>query len=97
MIDYQAFVFTMDYGLITIDCLKGKINKIVSFGLFIELLNCPFIGFIGIGHFAFNGREQLPINFSSWAKEGDNIKCIVSYFRFENRQIGLGWLPDETK
>jgi hypothetical protein len=21
MIDYQAFVFTMDYGLITIDCL----------------------------------------------------------------------------
>jgi hypothetical protein len=27
MIDYQAFVFIMDYGLITIDCLFALYNQ----------------------------------------------------------------------
>ncbi|MEA5137919.1 S1 domain-containing protein [Arcicella rigui] len=77
--------------------LMGKINKVVPFGLFVDLENCPFIGLIDIGHLNFNNGKQLPIGFSSWIKEGDSIKCIVSYFRFHNRQIGLGWLPDETR
>jgi hypothetical protein len=76
--------------------LKGKILKVNPFGIFVDL-NFPFIGLIDIGHSNYNGGEKLPSDFFTWAKEGDSIDCIVSYYRFYNRQIGLGWLPDETK
>lgn len=76
--------------------LKGKILKVNPFGIFVDL-NFPFIGLIDIGHSNFNEGEKLPKDFYTWAKEGDSIDCIVSYYRFYNRQIGLGWLPDETK
>jgi hypothetical protein len=91
--DFYKVVETIKEGTI----IEGKICKVVPFGLFVELLDCPFVGLIDIGHFDFNRGEKLPINFSSWAKEGNTIKCIVSYFRFDNRQIGLGWLPNDTK
>jgi S1 RNA binding domain len=90
--DFYEVVETIKEGTV----IEGKISKVVPFGLFVELENCPFIGLIDIGHSDFNRGKKLPINFSSWAKEGNNIKCIVSYFRFYNKQIGLGWLPDET-
>lgn len=91
--DFYKVVETIKEGTV----IEGKICKVAPFGVFVELLDCPFVGLIDIGHFDFNGGKKLPINFSSWLKEGDTIRCVVSYFRFDNRQIGLGWLPDETK
>ena len=65
----------------------------MPFGLFIDI-GSPFIGLIDIGHSNFNRGKKLSHNNSGWPKEGDSIKCVIAYYRFNDRQIGLGWTPD---
>lgn len=71
----------------------GTIKKVMPFGLFVDI-GIPFIGLIDFGHIQFNRGKQLPYDYSKWPKEGDNIQCVISYYRFQNKQIGLGWAPD---
>lgn len=72
--------------------INGIVKKVMPFGLFIDI-DSQFFGLIDIGHSSFNKGEKLPCNYSEWPKEGDEIKCIIGYFRFHDRQIGLGWIP----
>ncbi len=91
--DYQAFyrvIETLKEGTVT----QGVIKWVVRFGVFVDL-SCPYLGLIDIGHTYFNGGARLPYDFEDKLKVGDSINCVVSYFRFNDRQIGLGWLPKE--
>ncbi len=91
--DYKAFyefIETLREGTV----VSGLVGATVGFCVIVDL-SCPYPGLIDIGHTHFNGGERLPYNFADKLKKGDAIKCIVSYFRFDNRQIGLGWLPDD--
>ncbi|UZR99991.1 S1 RNA-binding domain-containing protein [Chondrinema litorale] len=74
--------------------VTGIVKGVTSFGLFVEIEN-KHVGLIDIGHYSFNYGERLPVDRLAWPKEGDSINCLIAYFRFHNRQIGLGWLPKE--
>jgi molybdopterin-binding protein len=78
------------------EILKGKVVKVTPCGLFINL-GWPYLGLIDIGHISFNKGKQLPLNFIHQIHEGDMIQSIISYFRFDNKQIGLGWYPSDEK
>ncbi len=71
--------------------IEGRVLQVRPFGIFVDL-SLPFLGLIDIGHVDFNRGERLPRDFNKKFKEGDKIKCIISYFRFHDRQIGLGYL-----
>ncbi|WP_299840282.1 S1 RNA-binding domain-containing protein [uncultured Tenacibaculum sp.] len=73
--------------------LTGTVTEIQPFGLFVDI-GQEFIGLIDIGHTSFNQGAKLPFDNSRWPKNGDSIKCIVSYYRFDNKQFGLGWIPE---
>lgn len=73
--------------------VKGIVKKVMPFGLFVDFQS-PFLGLIDIGHSSFNGGKKLPYDNSQWPKEGDAIQCIITYYRFDNKQIGLGWVPE---
>lgn len=87
--NFYDFVEKNDEGQI----VEGTVKKVVSFGLFVDI-GSPFIGLIDIGHSSFNSGKRLSSDSSKWPKEGDSIKCIIAYYRFANKQIGLGWNPD---
>ncbi|WP_125916713.1 hypothetical protein [Hymenobacter coccineus] len=87
--DFYKFIDGLEVGAV----VKGKVEKVVPFGVFINF-STPYIGLIDIGHIEFNGGKQLPGDFSKWPKEGEIIKCVVSYYRLHSRQIGLGWIPE---
>jgi ribosomal protein S1 len=89
--DSKLFYQTID-NLKENEIIEGTVLQVRSFGIFIDL-SLPFLGLIDIGHIDFNKGERLPRDFSEKFREGDKIKCIVSYFRFHERQIGLGYLP----
>jgi len=91
---YQAFyqfIETLQEGTIT----TGVVEAIVPFGMFIDL-GYPYPGLVDIGHTDFNRGNRLPIDFMERIKQGDKIQCVISYFRFEARQIGLGWLENKN-
>jgi hypothetical protein len=73
--------------------LEGTVEKVMNFGIFVNLAT-PFPGLIDIGHTPFNGGSKLPRDTTKWPKEGEPIKCLLSYFRFHDKQMGLGWFPD---
>lgn len=73
--------------------ITGIVEKKTSFGLFVNI-GSPYVGLIDIGHLSFNRGHELPLDYDAWPKAGDNICCIIAYFRFHGRQIGLGWLPN---
>jgi len=77
--------------------ITGKIRHTAPFGIFVELDNLPFLGLIDIGHSSFNGGPPLPLSQEEWPKEGTKIRCVISYFRPHDKQIGLGWMPEEDK
>ncbi|QHT70965.1 S1 RNA-binding domain-containing protein [Rhodocytophaga rosea] len=91
--EYQAFyqvIKTLKEGTIT----SGVVKAIVPFGIFVDL-GYPYQGVVDIGHTDFNGGDRLPIDFIEKLKAGDTIQCIISYFRFDDRQIGLRWLENK--
>lgn len=69
----------------------GTVKLVKPFGIFVDL-SLPFIGLIDIGHISFNGGKKLPYDPSLWPKEGESIECVISYFRFDDKQFGLGWI-----
>lgn len=72
--------------------IQGVVVQARQFGLFINL-GGPFLGLIDIGHRSFNGGVPLPADTTNWPKAGDEISCVISYFRLHGQQIGLGWSP----
>lgn len=72
--------------------VKGIVKKVMSFGLFVDI-GSPFIGLIDIGHSSFNQGKKLSYDNSEWPIENEAIECVIAYYRFYNRQIGLGWTP----
>ena len=88
--EYYKFIEQNKEGRI----VKGIVKKIMSFGLFVDIAS-PFIGLIDIGHSSFNRGKRLSHNNLEWPKEGDRISCIIAYYRFHDRQIGLGWNPNK--
>ncbi len=71
------------------EILLGTVKKVVPFGIFIDL-GYPYIGLIDGGH--CDNFKKLPQNFVEKIHEGDKIKCVIEYFRFKNKQIGLSYL-----
>jgi ribosomal protein S1 len=71
----------------------GIVKKVMPFGLFVDL-GSEFTGLIDIGHSDFNNGKKLPYDNSKWPKEGDTVRCVIAYYRFHNKQIGLGWIPE---
>lgn len=88
---FYSFIESIETG----DLKIGKVEKVMPFGIFVDL-SIPYLALIDIGHSEFNGGERLPLDNELWPKEGDSIKCMISYFRFYNKQIGLGWIPFEN-
>jgi transcriptional accessory protein Tex/SPT6 len=91
--EYEAFyqfIETLKEGTV----ITGKVEAVVGFGVFVDL-SCPYPGLIDIGHTHFNRGDRLPIDFADKLKKGDEIQCVIAYFRFDNRQIGLGWLENK--
>jgi ribosomal protein S1 len=86
--DYYAHIATLSVG----GQVTGLVQRAMPFGLFVDI-GLPYVGLIDIGHTAFNSGRRLPHDNAAWPKVGDQIRCSVGYFRFHNRQIGLGWLP----
>ena len=84
--DFYAYVNTLEVG----SEIVGVVEKAVPFGLFVNI-GSPYIGLIDIGHTSFSGGHALPFDSEAWPKPGDRIRCTISYIRFHNRQIGLGW------
>jgi len=72
--------------------VEGIVKKVMSFGIFVDI-GSEFIGLIDIGHSSFNMGKKLPNDLSKWPKKGGKIKCVIAYYRFYNKQIGLGWTP----
>lgn len=85
---YYAYIDTLKEGQI----VNGVVEKVMPFGLFVNI-GSPFIGLIDIGHIDFNRGKQLSYDQSDWPKKGDSINCVVAYYRFGDKQIGLGWVP----
>ena len=85
--DFYSFIEKLEVGTIK----TGKVEKIRPYGIFVDL-TWPYPALIDIGHSDFNRGEKLPYDNNLWPKEGDSIQCIISYFRFYNKQIGLGWI-----
>ncbi len=83
---YYDYIGTLTVGYV----VPGVVKQSVAFGLFVDI-GGPFIGLIDIGHTSFNGGDPLPRDRSKWPAVGDEIYCVISYFRFSNQQIGLGW------
>ncbi len=73
------------------DIRIGIVVEVMRFGVFVDL-GLPFEGLIDLGHISFNQGQPLPYDFERTIQKGDEIKCIISYFRFWNAQIGLGYL-----
>lgn len=74
--------------------VSGTISNIRAFGIFVDIHQVPHHGLIEIVLSQSYPGKQLPYFQSDWPKKGDRIRCIVNYFRENNREIGLGWLPD---
>lgn len=72
--------------------IDGIVKKVMPFGIFVDI-GSEFIGLIDIGHSSFNLGKKLPDDLSKWPKKGDKINCVIAYYRFNNKQIGLGWAP----
>jgi hypothetical protein len=89
---YYPFIEENQEGKI----VEGIVTKSTPFGLFVDI-GSQFMGLIDVGHSNFNRGEKLLDEQTNWPEEGDSIKCIIAYFRFDARQVGLGWNPDGTK
>jgi len=89
---YQEYYRCID-SLTIGSTIIGIVANARPFGLFVDI-GVYFAGLIDIGHISFNGGVQLPPHCAEWPKVGDKIRCRISYFRFRNQQIGLGWLPE---
>ena len=87
--EFYQLVDSLEEGRI----LEGRVEHIRPFGIFVNL-GWPFLGLIDIGHISFNAGRQLPYDLAAWPKVGEAIRCRLGYFRFRNRQLGLGWLPN---
>jgi len=74
--------------------VTGTVVNVQPFGLFIDI-GYDFLGLIDIGYSGFNKGSRLPNDNSKWPQKGDSINCIVSYYRFSNKQFGLGWIPEK--
>ncbi|OJJ15377.1 hypothetical protein BKI52_38840 [marine bacterium AO1-C] len=72
--------------------VTGVVKKAMPFGLFVDI-GSSFIGLIDIGHTSFSRGEKLPYKNSDWPKENELVNCVIGYYRFHERQIGLGWIP----
>ncbi len=88
--DFYAYVHTLSIGRE----MTGVVQKSMPFGLFVDI-GSPYTGLIDIGHSSFNGGHPLPFDHTRWPRVGERIRCNIGYIRFHNRQIGLGWIPDE--
>lgn len=91
--EWQAFYDYVDTLTIG-NQVMGVVAKAMPFGLFVNI-GSSYLGLIDIGHKQFNLGRALPINDEAWPRTGDEIRCIIGYVRFHNRQIGLGWMPDQ--
>lgn len=87
--DFYKFIEEKKQG----DVIRGTVLEVMPFGVFVDM-GSPYFGLIDIGHNSFNRGEQLPLDFTKWPQIGEPINCVISYYRFSNKQIGLGWLPD---
>ena len=87
--NYYAYIESLNLG----DQTTGFVKQAMPFGLFVDL-GSPYVGLIDIGHSPFSGGQRLPYDYEEWPKVGDQIRCNIGYFRFHNRQIGLGWIPN---
>ncbi len=89
---YYEFIDTIEIGSI----VTGIVSSSKSFGLFVDI-GAPYIGLIDVGHTPFNGGDPLPDDANCRFNKGDEITCLVSYFRLHNKQIGLGWIKPEDR
>jgi hypothetical protein len=85
---YYNYIESLTIG----SSVKGTVKSVRPFGLFVDI-GGPFIGLIEICCCGIHGAMQLPFDYADWPKEGDEIRCVIVYFRLHNQQIGLGWLP----
>ncbi len=89
---FYAYVHTLSIGRE----ISGVVQTATPFGLFVDI-GSPYIGLIDIGHSSFNGGHPLPFDHKRWPRVGQRIRCNIGYIRFHDRQIGLGWIPDEMQ
>lgn len=72
----------------------GTVKEVKPFGIFVDF-GYKYFGLIDIGHIKWNEGIQLPYDMKDWPKAGEKINCKISYYRFWDRQIGLGWIPNK--
>ncbi|MEO0468918.1 MAG: hypothetical protein AAF206_04795 [Bacteroidota bacterium] len=87
--DFYQLIEALETG----STMTGRIEQVRPFGIFVDL-GLPFVGLIDVGNSEFNRGVRLPYDHLVWPKEGEHIQCILAYFRFWNRQLGLGWIPE---
>lgn len=84
---YYDFLDTLEIG----QRVEGVVVSRQPFGILVNL-GSAYLGVIDVGHSRFNGGDILPDDMSVWPAQGEEIVCRVSYFRFHEKQVGLGWI-----
>ena len=87
---FQEFIANTPLGTEVI----GTVNSIQRFGIFVDIHNIPFHGLIEIVLSRHFDGTPLPFDWTEWPQKGESICCRINYFREENFEIGLGWLPE---
>ena len=92
--EYREFHRQLDnigvWGIIT-----ATVQAIVHFGIFVDA-GLLYPGLIDIGHTRWISGHRLPKDRILWPKPGETVRCIVGGVRFHERQLDLGWLPDDA-
>jgi hypothetical protein len=87
---YYNYLDTLEIG----QRIEGIVASCKPFGIMVDL-GSAYLGVVDVGHSRFNCGDILPDDLSVWPAQGEEISCQVSYFRFNTKQVGLGWIAPE--